>query len=144
MTLFFTALPEVNPKSNRMDKITLKAIPTFRILDYQKAMDFYIKGLGFTIDWEHRFGPEEPVYMQVSRNGLTLHLSENKRFDTGVITFVECRGLNQFYRDLKESDIELSPPEKTNWQTIQMEIEDPFGNLLRFNETILHDNSNTG
>jgi hypothetical protein len=76
--------------------------------------------------------------MQVSRNGLTLHLSENKRFKTGVIVFVDCKELNKFYLDLdnRKSKIELSKPERTNWQTIQMEIEDPFGNLLRFNETV--------
>ena len=124
-----------------MSEITLKAIPTFRILDYTRAMDFYVKELGFEIDWEHRFGPDEPVYMQISRSGLTLHLSENKRFEPGVIVFVDCKGLNEFYSDLckRKSKIEWSKPEKTNWQTIQMEIEDPFGNLLRFNETRIPD-----
>lgn len=102
-------------------------------------MDFYIDGLGFTIDWEHRFGPSDPVYMQISRNGLTLHLSENKRFKAGVIVFVDCKEVCQFHSELnkRKTKIELSKPEKTNWQTIQMEIEDPFGNLLRFNETIV-------
>lgn len=101
-------------------------------------MDFYINGLGFNIDWEHRFNPSEPVYMQISRNGLTLHLSENKRFETGIIVFVECKNLAELYTELrdKKTEIGISKPEKTNWQTIQMEIGDPFGNLLRFNETI--------
>ena len=123
----------------KMAEIILKGIPTFRMLDYKTAMDFYIQGLGFHIDWEHRFGPGEPVYMQISRNGLTLHLSENKRFETGVIVFVECKELNEFYADLnsRKTTIELIKPERTNWQTIQMEIEDPFGNLLRFNESIV-------
>ena len=77
--------------------------------------------------------------MQISRNGLTLHLSENKRFQTGVIILVESKELNQLYSELnnQERKIELSKPEKTNWQTIQMEIEDPFGNLLRFNEALV-------
>lgn len=121
-----------------MSKLVLKGIPTFRILNYKKAMDFYINGLGFNIDWEHRFNPSEPVYMQISRNGLTLHLSENKRFETGIIVFVECKNLAELYTELrdKKTEIGISKPEKTNWQTIQMEIEDPFGNLLRFNETI--------
>ncbi|MEM6525515.1 MAG: glyoxalase superfamily protein [Bacteroidota bacterium] len=122
-----------------MGEITLKGIPTFRILDYKKAIDFYVHGLGFKIDWEHRFEPHAPIYMQISRNGLTLHLSENKRFETGVIVFVDCKRLNEFYSDLsnRENKIKLSKPEKTNWQTIQMEIEDPFGNLLRLNETVM-------
>jgi uncharacterized glyoxalase superfamily protein PhnB len=121
-----------------MNEIILKGIPTFRILDYKKALDFYIDGLGFNIDWEHRFGPNEPVYMQISRNGLTLHLTENKRFENGIIIFVDCKKLTELYTELsnRKTKIGISKPEKTNWQTIQMEIEDPFGNLLRFNETI--------
>ncbi len=121
-----------------MSEITLKGIPTLRILDYQEAIDFYIQALGFRIDWEHRFGPNEPVYMQISRNGLTLHLSENKRFRTGVIVFVESKNLNELYSDLnaRQNKITLTKPERTNWQTIQMQIEDPFGNLLRFNENV--------
>lgn len=121
-----------------MSEIILKGIPTFRILDYNKAREFYIERLGFKVDWEHRFGPKEPVYMQISRNGLTIHLSENKRFQTGVIVFVDCQNLNKFYLDLNsKNDFEFSEPGKTSWQTIQMEIEDPFGNLLRFNETLV-------
>lgn len=122
-----------------MSEIVLKGIPTFRILDYKKAFEFYIDGLGFNLDWEHRFGPSEPVYMQISRNGLTLHLSENKRFETGIIVFVDSKMLTELYTDLqnRKTNIEIAKPEKTNWQTIQMEIEDPFGNLLRFNETIM-------
>lgn len=42
-----------------MGEIILKGIPTFRILDYKKAIDFYIQGLGFSLDWEHRFGPND-------------------------------------------------------------------------------------
>lgn len=121
-----------------MSEIVLKGIPTFRILDYGEAKTFYIEGLGFKIDWEHKPGPDDPVYVQISRNGLTLHLSENDRFRTGVIVFVECQNLNQFYTEIKDHTAlaGLSKPEETYYHTIQMEVEDPFGNLLRFNEAI--------
>jgi len=61
-----------------MHRVEFKGIPTFRILDYKKAIKFYVEYLGFEIEWEHRFGQTEPVYMQISKNGLILHLSENK------------------------------------------------------------------
>lgn len=117
--------------------IEFKEIPTFRILDYDIAMEFYIEFLGFTIDWEHRFEPTEPVYMQVSKNDLILHLSENKRFQTDVIIFVDTKGIEHFHKELIEKNTVRSVPDvsKTDWQTLQMEIEDPFGNLLRFNKT---------
>ena len=116
-----------------------KAIPTFGIRDYKTAINFYIDFLGFKIDWEHRFSPTDPVYMQISMNGLILHLSENKRFYTKAIAFVETKEIKEFHKKLQErkptnkiQDIVL-----TNWKTMQLEIEDPFGNLLRFNENIL-------
>ena len=90
-----------------MSKIILKEIPTFRILDYKKAIEFYIDGLGFNIDREHRFGPNEPVCMQISRYGLTLHLSENRRFKAGVIVFVDGRELNEFYSELNSRTSEI-------------------------------------
>jgi len=76
--------------------------------------------------------------MQISKNGLTLHLSENKRFQTGMIVFLASKSLNELYLDLdgRQNKIVLSKPERTDWQTIQMEFEDPFGNLLRFNENM--------
>lgn len=119
-----------------MDAITFKAIPTLRILDYKKAKEFYVESLQFTIDWEHRFGEDAPVYMQVSKNGLVLHLSENERFQTGMTVFVETTGIENFHKELSDKSKGITIPgiSITNWNTKQMEITDPFGNLLRFNE----------
>lgn len=52
-------------------------IPILRTFDEAKAREFYVGFLGFTIDWEHRFTPELPLYCQVSRAGCLLHLSEH-------------------------------------------------------------------
>lgn len=119
-----------------MDTFEFKAIPTFRILDYQTAINFYVDFLGFKIDWEHRFEPTGPVYMQISKNGLILHLSENKRFRTNVIIFVDTKNIIEFHKELQERNPTniIQDILRTNWQTSQLEIEDPFGNLLRFNE----------
>lgn len=115
-----------------------KAIPTFRIFDYQTAVDFYTDFLGFKIDWEHRFSEAEPVYMQVSKNGLILHLSENKRFEPDAVVFVATTGIKAFHKDVQDKNQTKQLPDiiQTAWQTLQWEITDPFGNLLRFNENI--------
>lgn len=39
-----------------MNNGTFQAIPMFRIFDVAKAKEFYCDFLGFTADWEHRFG----------------------------------------------------------------------------------------
>ena len=53
-----------------------RVVPTFRIFSIDKAREFYLDFLGFKVDWEHRFEPGFPVYMQVSRDGLAFHLSD--------------------------------------------------------------------
>ncbi len=52
------------------------AIPILRIFSVDKAKEFYLDFLGFTLAWEHRFSEDLPLYMQVTRTGLTLHLSD--------------------------------------------------------------------
>ena len=52
-------------------------IPILRIFDEAKAREFYVDFLGFTVDFEHRFEPGAPLYMQVSRGDCLLHLSEH-------------------------------------------------------------------
>ena len=54
-----------------------RTIPIMRIFDVEKAKQFYLGFLGMKIDWEHRFEPDAPVYIQVSRGELVLHLSEH-------------------------------------------------------------------
>lgn len=42
-----------------------------------EAREFYVNFLGFKVDWEHRFEAGLPLYLQVSREGCTLHLTEH-------------------------------------------------------------------
>ena len=45
-------------------------IPVLRIFDIEKADEFYLGFLGFTVDWDHRFDPTAPLYRQISRGVL--------------------------------------------------------------------------
>ena len=54
-----------------------RVMPTLRMTDYERSKDFYVAHLGFQIDWEHRFEPGFPVFMQVSRDGLAFFLTEH-------------------------------------------------------------------
>jgi len=71
-----------------------QVIPVLRIFDYQKAVEFYIGWLGFKIEWEHTFEENLPIYMQIARDGITLHLSEHNGDATPCAkVFVRCTGL---------------------------------------------------
>ncbi len=52
-------------------------IPILRSFDETKAKEFYVDFLGFNIDWEHRFEDNFPLYMQLSKDGCIIHLSEH-------------------------------------------------------------------
>jgi hypothetical protein len=52
-------------------------VPVLRIFDIDKADEFYQGFLGFKVDWDHRFDQSAPLYRQISRGNLILHLSEH-------------------------------------------------------------------
>jgi Glyoxalase superfamily protein len=44
----------------------LRTVPILRSFDEARSRGFYLGFLGFQVDWEHRFEPGLPLYMQVS------------------------------------------------------------------------------
>ena len=52
-------------------------VPVVRIFDIAKADQFYQGFLGFSVDWDHRFDANAPLYRQISRGNLILHLTEH-------------------------------------------------------------------
>ncbi|WP_156308243.1 glyoxalase superfamily protein [Sphingobacterium endophyticum] len=116
-----------------------QVIPIFRIFDYSKAVEFYIDWLGFQIDWEHTFEENTPIYMQISRNGCTLHLSEHHGDATpGAQTFVYCSGLKDYHHQLIQKNYKHNKPgyEETFYNTHCVQVIDPFGNRISFNEPL--------
>ena len=118
---------------------TFHAIPIFRIFDVAKAKDFYVDFLGFRVDWEHRFDETAPLYMQISRDGLVLHLSEHHGDACpGSTALVQSTGLEAYHREITAKGYRFMRPgiEVAPWNARVMEVIDPFGNRLRFNEPV--------
>ena len=79
----------------------LRTVPILRSYDEAKAREFYVDWLGFSVDWEHRFEPNAPLYMQVSRDGIAFHISEHHGDGSpGSHVRVEIRGVREFYAEL--------------------------------------------
>src|SRR5690554_2908434 len=111
-------------------------IPILRIFDEARAREFYCGFLGFSVSFEHRFEEDLPLYMEVVRDGLTLHLSEHHGDATpGSAVFVPLRGLHAFHRELQAKVYRYARPEieKLPWGE-WIQVTDPFGNRLRFCE----------
>ena len=112
-----------------------KTIPMLRIFDEAKAREFYVDFLGFKVDWEHRFEPGLPLYMQVSNDGCVLHLSEHHGdCSPGAGRRVETSDLDAFHAVLASKRYEYARPgiEEVPWGTRDMSVKDPFGNRLTF------------
>ena len=113
--------------------------PILRIFDEAKAREFYVDYLGFRIDWEHRFAPGMPLYLQVSRDGCVLHLSEHHGDACpGAALRIATEDLDDLLRELQQkrygyahATIETMP-----WGSRDMSLRDPFGNRLTFTDSI--------
>lgn len=112
-------------------------VPRFRIFDYKKAIEFYVDWLGFKIDWEHKFSDSSPIYMQVSRDGIVLHLSEHHGDCTpGSKAYITIDDAREFHREICAKNYKCNHPglEMAPWNAPCFEVIDPFSNKLLITE----------
>ncbi len=108
--------------------------PVIRIFDEGVAKEFYLGFLGFRLDWEHRFGENFPLYAQVSRAGLTLHLSGHHGDATpGSAVFVRMHGVEMYQQELMGQDYKHGKPGMRDEPYGRvMTVTDPFNNRIHF------------
>ena len=114
-----------------------RVIPVFRIFSVEKAREFYLDFLGFKVDWEARFGRDLPLYMQVSRDGFAIHLSEHHGDATpGSKVFVAVTGVRDLHRELTDKKYRYNRPglHEQEWGMTELTVNDPFGNRITFGE----------
>src|SRR5690606_36253380 len=113
-----------------------QAVPIVRIFDVAKAQEFYLGFLGFSVDWEHRYGENFPLYTQVSRAGLRLHLSEHAGDATpGSNMCVYMTGIHAFHAELIAKNYRYMRPGLEDEGTrLEVTVIDPFNNRIRFME----------
>jgi hypothetical protein len=91
------------------------------------------------VDWDHRYDDNAPLYRQVSRGDLVLHLSEHHGDGSpGARLRVMMRGVEEFHREISAKNYRYMRPglEKTPWGTLETGAIDPFGTIIRFCERI--------
>ncbi len=109
-------------------------IPQLRITKAADSLPFYVEGLGFTVDWQHQFGPGFPLFLQLTRNGQTIFLTEHTGdCETGgAVYFVGDDVDACFSRFVASGAKATEPPEDSPWGSREMLVTDPDGNRLRF------------
>lgn len=114
-------------------------VPILRSFDEAKAKEFYMDFLGFSLDWEHRFDVDAPLYMQLSKNDCVLHLSEHHGDSCpGTALRIQTSGLDEFQQQLLGKRYKNSWPhiQEMPWGSKDMTIADPFGNKLTFTDSV--------
>lgn len=115
----------------------MRTIPVLRIFDAAKAKEFYLEFLGFKADFEHRFEPGLPLFMQISLGDITLHLSEHYGdCSPGARIVIEITDLAAYHADLAAKNYNYARPGLVDqpWGTTTMTIADPFYNHIQFSE----------
>lgn len=115
-----------------MSFLMKRTVPILRIFDEAKARDFYFDFLEFKCDWEHRFEPDMPLYMQISNDDCTIHLSEHYGDCTpGSAIRIQVDDAKAFQEYLLSKKYKFARPGfDEEWN--QVCVTDPFGNRLHF------------
>jgi hypothetical protein len=101
-----------------------EAIPILRVEDAAAAIAWYER-LGFTKQWEHRFESGFPAFVEVSRGGARLFLSEHQG-DARPNTLVYLR-----VRDVDAIASEFGVQARDEPWAREIELRDPDDNRLR-------------
>ena len=112
-----------------------RVIPTLRITNYELSKAYYLNGLGFTLDWEHRFEPHFPVFMSIVRDNMQIYLSEHTGdCQVGGLVHFLIPDVNAWYLEFKSQNVNVSEAPNSDLGFLNMTVTDPDGNQLRFME----------
>lgn len=112
-------------------------VPVLQVEDARRSGEFYCNILGFTKDWEHRFGPDFPLFVSVSRGPVTLFLTEHPESAFGALTYFYVEAVDALAKEFAANGarLELGPVDQP-WGVREIHLRDPDGNKLRFGQHI--------
>lgn len=114
-----------------------RVTPILRFFDEAHTRAFYVDYLGFTIDWEHRFDDNFPLYLRVSRDDCVLHLSQHYGdCSPGAAIRIDVADLDGYHAALSAMAFRYAKPtiEAMPWGSREMTVRDPASNRLVFVE----------
>ena len=109
-------------------------IPQLRMTNAAQSLTFYVDGLGFAVDWKHQFEPGYPLFIQLTRAGQTIFLTEHAGDCQvgGAVYFIVPDADTCFLEFMGHGITAIDPPHDTPWGTREFVVTDPDGNRLRF------------
>ena len=124
------------PTAAQDDIQVLSVVPILRMYDVPATIRFYVEYLGCSLDWQDGEG-DRPVYLQVARGGMRLHLSSHHDDGTpGTAVLVVVHNLDALHAELHKRGYAFLNPgiESGPGNGREMQLIDPASNRVRFYE----------
>ena len=108
-------------------------VPALRFTNEERTRAYYVDHLGFRVDWEHRFEPGLPLFMQVSRGGMALYLTQHAGdAQPGGLVYFYVPNVDAWYREIVATGLAMHrAPENMPWGNRELHLADPDGNRVR-------------
>jgi predicted lactoylglutathione lyase len=105
--------------------------PILRVQDLAASISYYVQMLGFRVNWGF---PDEGTsfFASISRGKCSLFLSQGDQGHPGSWVWIGAQYVDALHEEFKASGAKIrNPPTNYEW-AIEMQVEDPDGNVLRF------------
>lgn len=110
------------PSANKFGK----AAPILRVESVSASIEYYVNMLGFRVNWGQGTG-----FASVSRDRCTIFLCEGDQGHPGTWVWIGVDDAAALEADLREKGARIRhPPTNYPW-ALEMQVEDPDGNVLR-------------
>ena len=100
--------------------------PIFRVRSLAASIDYYVRVLGFKLDWE-----DPGVFASVTRGRFHLFLAEGDQGNPGSWVWIGVSDAEALCEEFRAAGAKIRhPPTNYSW-AYEMQVEDPDGNVLR-------------
>lgn len=110
---------------------TAEVIPILRVTSASAAVEWYAK-LGFKKEWEHRFEPHLPAFVEISNGSMRVFLTEHTGdANFGTTVYFRIPDVDEFVKNVPEAKVEDTP-----YGMREVDLKDPDGNWLRIGSRV--------
>ena len=111
-----------------------RTISTLRVSDARASEELFCGKLGFHKTWEYDPGDGYPVFIEVTRDSVSFHLSEHEGDGPmGIQVYVSVSDALALYDEFTAKGVvTISEPSEAAWGELIFELQDLDGNTLRF------------
>ena len=102
------------------------AAPVFRVSSLAASVDYYVKLLGFRVDWQ-----EPGIIASVSRDRCTIFLCEGDQGHFGTWVWIGVGDAGAVFEEFRRKGAIIRlPPTNYPW-AYELQVSDPDGNVIR-------------